>query len=230
MVSPLKTGSTLEFPSSSGTSTTNINGNKTSTALATNIIIKVDEVPVGAVQTLQIQETRGIRMIDEVGTDGHIDSAPNTSTKITGTCTRIRFDRLRIAAAFNRSFMHASSQIYPFDIHIIDTQKRNKDSYITTVIRNVWINNISYTYDASNWIITDSMGFEAETIFSMISGNKSSVLDQSERSDLTARSDLWWKYEVDADTGVKRGTMDVSGIIDVGNSGSVSDWAAVALG
>src|SRR5690606_42104236 len=81
--------------------------NRTGTAVSTNIIIEVDGNAVGAIQSLSIKETRQIATIDEVGTDGHIDSVPSKSTDITVTCQRTRFDNLRVAAAFSRGFIHA---------------------------------------------------------------------------------------------------------------------------
>src|SRR5512135_1285348 len=150
--------------------------NTTNTAIATNIIIAVRTrsgyMPVGAVQSMAISEKRPIKMIDEVGTDGHIDSVPNQSTSITGTCQRVRFQALRVANAFDRGFVHVSSQVYPFDIIIIDKQKLSTDQRVSTVIKNVWISGIDYTYQVSDWVITDSMTWEAETIFSFLAGNK----------------------------------------------------------
>ena len=108
MASYPQTGSTIQLPSGV---------NSTSTAIATNILIAVRNpstggyVPVGAVQTMSVSEKRPIKMVNEVGTDGHIDSVPNQSTNITGNCKRVRFDKLRIAEAFDRSFMHASAQV-----------------------------------------------------------------------------------------------------------------------
>ena len=153
------TNSTLSFPGGQ---------NKTSTAISTNIIITVRNsngvnIPVGAVQSMAIDETRSIKMIDEVGTDGHIDSVPNQSTNIKGTCQRVRFDRLRVAEAFSRGFVHVASQAYPFDIVIFDKQKLATGLQISTVIKNVWIAGISYTYQVSDWVITDNMTWEAET-------------------------------------------------------------------
>src|SRR5208282_2489926 len=117
MTSAPNTQSTLTFPGGQ---------NKTSTGISTNIIITVQTplgyIPVGAVQQLQITEARSIKMIDEVGTDGHIDSVPNQSTNVTGNCQRIRFDRLRVAEAFARGFVHVSAQAYPFNIVIFDNQ------------------------------------------------------------------------------------------------------------
>ena len=50
--------------------------NRTGTGISTNIVIKVNNQTVGAVQNLSIREERQIKMIDELGTDGHIDSVP----------------------------------------------------------------------------------------------------------------------------------------------------------
>ncbi len=97
--------------------------NQTRTGVSTNIIIKVSGNAIGAIQDFSITEARSIASIDEVGTDGHVDSVPNKSTDVSGTCQRIRFDNLRIAEAFSRDFIHASAQRIPFDIVIFDRVK-----------------------------------------------------------------------------------------------------------
>jgi hypothetical protein len=145
------TGSTLGLDSTPGNAT---GVNKTSTAISTNILILVNNKAVGAVQSISINEARTITAVKEVGTDGIIDSVPTSSTTISGSCTRIRFDKLRISEAFGRNFIHVASQVYPFDIVILDKQKRNTGDQISTVIKNVWINSIAYTYTADNWIIS----------------------------------------------------------------------------
>src|SRR5271166_2633777 len=162
-----QTGSILNAGDSFGTNTTD-------TAISTNILIAVRTPtgyqPVGAVQSMAISEKRSIKMIDEVGTDGHIDSVPNQSTNISGTCQRVRFDRLRVAEAFDRSSLHVSAQVYPFDIVIYDKQKLAVNAQVSTVIKNVWIAGIDYTYQVSNGVITDSMTWEAEAIYSQVNG------------------------------------------------------------
>lgn len=222
MANAPNTSSTLSLPG--GT-------NKTSTALSTNIIIMVNQTPVGAVQTLSINEARNIKMIDEVGTDGHVDSVPNQSTNITGSCTRIRFDKLRIAEAFSRGFVHVASQVYPFDIVILDKQKRDQGSQISTVIKNVWIKTISYDYQISDWVITDKMDWEAETIFSVLSGGSSTpVAIGGERGikhiggGLNGVANLVSgggvtniEQLVDTGAGGRRGSLDASGLIDIGS-------------
>lgn len=204
------TGSTLVNPNGS---------NITSSALSTNILICVGPTPVGAVQRLSISENRTIKMVDEVGTDGHIDSAPTSSTNITGSCERIRFDRMRIAEAMGRSFIHAKSQRYPFNIVIIDQWNGNaldpsdNSAAIITTIQNVWIKQINYAYQASDWLITDAMEWEAETIYSTLgSGNTPSAQGGTRSiplSILSPTSDI----EQAADIGQKRGAMDSPGII-----------------
>jgi hypothetical protein len=209
--------------------------NKTSIALSTNILILVNGTAVGAVQSLSVNESRNVSFISEIGTDGHVDSVPNQSTTITGDCTRIRFDRLRIAEAFGRGFIHARSQVYPFDIVILDKQKRNSDSQISTVIKNVWIKSINTTYSADNWVISDQMSWGAETIYSFLAGGIP-VAQGGERAIqhfgagkngtgtlLMGTDGSASNIEQLVDTGAnnRRGSLDAAGLIDIGDSGNL---------
>lgn len=191
---------------------TDVNGNnRTATHLATNIIIKVGNYVVGAVQTLSITESRAIKMIDEVGTDGHIDSAPSASTNITGNCTRIRFDRQRIADAMGRSFIHVHSQRIPFDIEIHDVfADADTNNAVITTIKNVWIKEISYDMSATDWIISDKMSFEAEGISSILA-NKNVVTGVANGQDGPIYLN---QFEQEADRGVYRGAMDAAGVLN----------------
>ena len=184
--------------------------NKTSVSLSTNIIIYVNGKAVGAIQSLKIGEKRSVKMIDELGTDGHIDSAPTKSVDVSGSCDRVRFDRLRIAEAFGRGFVHVKSQRYPFDIKIIDKSKADESNWVTTTIKNVWITGIDYTYGVDNWIITDNMTWEAETIYSVI-GNGDPVAKGGE----IGQQYYINRAEQASDKGIRRGAMDVSGLIDL---------------
>jgi hypothetical protein len=151
--------------------------NATKSHLSTNIIILVNGNTVGAVQNLSIEEARGgIRQVDEVGTDGHIDSAPNQSTNYTGSCERVRFDAMRIAEAFSRSFVHVKSQRIPFDIEIQDVfQDVDRENSIITTLKNVWIKNISVKYSSTDFVIVETMGWEAEDINSVIKTSQNVV-------------------------------------------------------
>src|SRR3989304_217945 len=126
--------------------------NKTFTSVSTNIIIRVGDTPVGAIRNLSVNEDRPIQMIDEVGTDGHIDSVPNRSTNITGSCERVRFDNLRMLAAFGRGFIHLHSQRIPFDIDIIDAfAGSDPELQTTTTIKNVWAKSLKVSYKADDF-------------------------------------------------------------------------------
>jgi hypothetical protein len=180
----------------------------TLTQLSTNIVIRVGAVAVGAIQNISYQEDRTITMIDEVGTDGHIDSAPTKSTNITGTCARIRFDRARITEAFRRGFIHAHAQRIPFDIDVYDISNGDGSNAIVTTIKNVWIKNISVDFRSDNWIITETMQFEAEGIYSTLNGGIAATGGLFGSSILQINS-----IEQAADSGQRLGSMDAPGLI-----------------
>lgn len=183
--------------------------NRTGVALSTQVLIKVGITPVGAIQTLSVREQRQITMVDEVGTDGHIDSAPTKSTDITGTCRRVRFDRLRASEAFGRDFLHVHSQRIPFDIEIYDFWGGNRTSPIITKVKNVWISNISYDYQVDNWLIFDSMEWTAEAIQSSIDDSYAATGGERGPEIMQLNS-----VEREADIGRTRGTMDSPNLIN----------------
>ena len=192
------TGSTLLGPNGA---------NKTSTGISTNIVIKVGPNTVGAVQELSITENRSISMVDEVGTDGHIDSVPNKSTDISGNCSRIRFDRMRIAEAFSRGFVHVAAQRVPFDIVIIDNWNGDGNASLITTIKNVWIEQLSYAYRVSDWVITDQMSWKAETIYTTLANGNAAI--GGERHMTLAVDPI----EQSTDVGGRRGSLDAPGLL-----------------
>lgn len=181
--------------------------NRTATGISTNILIKIGPNTVGAIQDLTITEDRPLKTIDEVGTDGHIDIVPTGSTNISGNCTRIRYDRMRITEAFSRGFVHLSSQRVPFDIVIIDTWNGDGNSSLVTTIKNVLIKQISYGYKADNWIVSDSMQWEAETIYTTLANGNAAT--GGERNLLLAKDAI----EQQTDRGLRRGSYDAPGLI-----------------
>jgi hypothetical protein len=194
--------------------------NRIRTSLSTNIIIQVNGSPIGAIQTLSYNETRPIKMIDEVGTDGHVDGVPNQSTSIKGDCTRIKFDNLSIAAAFSRGFVHASAQRIPFDIHIIDIFSANEndasgfeadDATVITVLKKVWIASISRDFKTSEFAISERMSFEAQTVYSFMNNGNSAVPAVGAR--ILAGTDID-AFEQQADTGLRLGALDAAGLIN----------------
>lgn len=192
--------------------------NRTATSLSTNIVVEVNGVAVGAIQELNITEARTITQIDEVGTDGHIDSVPTKSTDISGTCTRIRFDKMRVAEAFNRGHVHVHAQRIPFDIIIHDEfsdVNQDDSGTIITTIKNVWIQQISYAYRVSEFTIVDNMTWQAETIYSTLGNSSKNVIGT-----VNARGDniqFINPTEREADRGDRRGSLDVPGLVEAFN-------------
>ena len=188
------------------------NNNSTNTHLSTNIVISVEGNVVGAVQKFDITEGRpAIKMVDEVGTDGHIDSAPNGSTNITGTCERVRYHRTRVLEAFSRGFVHVKSQRVPFDIEIHDRfHDADPNNAIVTTIKNTWIKQLSYAYAVTDWIITDNMSWEAEDISSTLNNGNVAQETASGRSNVISLN----PFEQQADSGVYRGALDAPGLLD----------------
>ena len=190
----------------------------TLTALSPLIVVKVGNNPVGAIQSITITEERQITMVDEVGTDGHIDSAPSRSTNISIDCTRIRFDRMRITEAFSRDYLHIHSQRIPFDIEIYDNWQGNGNNAIITTIKNVWIGRLNVRYQAENFIIADEMSGQAETIYSTLNGK--AVLASGHGGIGGMQLDVD-SIELDADQGNRLGSLDAPDLIDAYFGGSV---------
>lgn len=188
--------------------------NKTFTAVSTNIIITVSGEPVGAIQNISIDENRNIEMIDEVGTDGHIDSVPSSSTNVSVSCERVRYDNLRILAAFSRPYIHVHSQRIPFDIELIDRfAGEDPNTSLITVIKNCWVKKVGYSYKADNYVVTESMDLEAETIYTTLGANNNAVpAAAGGRSITPASSDA---IERSADKGDRRGSLDAAGLLNV---------------
>lgn len=185
--------------------------NRTGTHVSTNIIIEVDGNAVGAVKELSVREQRPIAMIDEVGTDGHVDSVPQRSTNVTGSCQRTRFDGLRIAQAFSRGIIHVKAQRIPFDIVIKDIfLSSDPNTVLLTVIKNVWISNISVSYRAEDFVIVETMDWEAEDIFSTLNNNNAAISVGGARQITVQKLN---PFEQAADRGDRRGALDAAGLL-----------------
>jgi hypothetical protein len=185
--------------------------NQTKTHLSTNIIIKVDGNIVGAVKSLSVSESRSIKMISEVGTDGMIDSAPSASTEISGRCSRTRFNRLRMTEAFGRGFVHISSQRIPFDIEIQDIfHDSDPTNAIITTIQNVWISSLGYDYSSDDFVIVENMDWKAERIFSILNnGNVAQAVANGRANPIILN-----QFEQEADRGLFMGALDAPGLLN----------------
>src|SRR4029077_2026114 len=181
---------------------------RTGVSLSTQIIVKVGNTAVGAIQKLSIRENKTITMVNEVGTDGAIDSSPTSSSQFSGEVRRIRFDRLRITEAFSRGFLHVHAQRIPFDIVIFDNWGGDGANSIITTIKNVWVQSLSYQYAVDSWLITDDMSFVAETMYSNVNGNQNAANGGERGVPLQLNS-----VERLADRGGLRGSLDQPGLL-----------------
>ena len=212
-----------DYPNT-GTQLQNSNGtNKTSVGLSTHILIKNENGDkIGAIKSLSVTEQGTVTQITELGTDGVIDSCRTQSVKISGDCSRTRFSKARITEAFGREYVHLQSQAYPFDIWIIDRKGADISEWVTTVIKNVWINNIQYTYSDDNWVLVDKMSWQAETIYSTLgaNGNIPSAtggllgIKLANYSLKSSSQNLNAEQAADVGLSGRRGSLDVPGLID----------------
>lgn len=189
--------------------------NATKTHISTNILLFASGVnggynPIGAVKSIRIDEGRQLARTTEVGTDGIIDIVPSGSATVTGSCEITRFNGKRAAEALGRGFIHLKSQRMPFDIVIHDIfrdSNPNGSAVVVTTIKNVWLNKIGYNYASDNFVIVDSIGWEAEDISSVYAGTASSAISDVSQVFLN-------RFEVEADTGRYRGALDGAGMIN----------------
>lgn len=189
----------------------------THTGLSTSIIVKVDDVAVGAIQQLQITTARPVERVKEVGFDGVLEVVPNQATTVEATVTRVYFDRLRLPNAFARAFRNIHQQRVPFNIDIYDVIKaENVDDpsqVDTTTLHNCWFTNYAYPFNAENYLITETASITAEYITSSeINPSAMGALGipastDGEGVELAARE--------------RRGSLDVEGLIRASVGGTI---------
>lgn len=135
------------------------------TGLSTQIIIKVNDEPVGAIQQLSETQTRGIKRITEVGVDGVIEMVPQSATEVNLQATRVAFDGLSLPEAFSRGFKNIQSQRIPFDIVVIDQQTGTGSNAVVTTYHDCWFSSVGTTYSSSDYIISQTATIQATKVF-----------------------------------------------------------------
>jgi len=193
-----------EYPATGSTLTSNI-----STGLSTQIVIKVGNDTVGAVQQLQVTQNRPLYRAVEIGLDGTLEIVPQQRTEVTLNVTRIVFDKLRMAEAFARGFVNIKAQRLPFDILVIDRTSGEGENAITHTYRNCWFQNYVTPYNADNYIITETGVLWAEDASSRLGA--SANVAQGGARDMKPQIET---RERQADIGDFRGTMDAPGIAE----------------
>lgn len=187
-------------------------GSKIQTGLSTQIVVLVDNEPVGAIQSLNINQNRSLYRAHELGLDGVLEIVPNQATTFEASIERIVFDRLRLPEAFKRGFVNIKSQLVPFDIDIIDRTGGDIDTGAEVVNKlvNCWFSTYSPKMGADNFIISESATIQFEDIQTFY-GNGTPLSASSRGLRGIAPSTL--PREGATDLGTYRGTMDVANII-----------------
>ncbi len=184
----------------------------TRTSLSTQIIILVNNEPVGAIQKFSESQSRNNKRISEIGTDGTIELVPNAPTDISLSVTRIAFDGLTVTEAFSRGFRNVQAQRIPFDIIVIDQFTGTGDDAVITTYHNCWFKSIRRSYQSDDYIISEDCDVDVEYI-STIRGGDAIALSQGAGGGRQLAGTQFDKVEGWADSGVRRGALDYPGLI-----------------
>lgn len=106
--------------------------------MESRIIIKANGNTIGAIQSLSYKCEDG---------------------KVSGDCSRTRFDIERITSVFSGGLVTIDSQLLPLNIIIFGM------SDVIEVIENVWIKKIGATYSMAELIVVEPMDWSAERIY-----------------------------------------------------------------
>lgn len=188
-------------------------GNRTNSGLSTQIIVKVYNSPVGALQNLSVAQNRPLQRIPEIGTDGIIEIVPKEATTYELTANRIVFDQLRLPESFSRGFRFIAAQRVPFDIDVIDisgTDPNEPDDDSNKVVmtyKNCWFTRYETPYAADNYIITESATIWCETAYLVQIGRDGSLRPVERQVDNAG-------IEADVNYGNRRGSLDAAGLVN----------------
>jgi len=190
------------------------------TGLSTQIVVKVNTETVGAIQRLQITQTRNLERVKELGLDGILEVVPRQATEYEARITRIMFDRLRLTEAFARGFINIKAQLIPFDILIIDRSNGDGEGVVTHKLINCWFNNYSPSYQADSFIISEEAVVWCEDITSTLGTSAESAVNGGERGinyqshDRERFTDTGGGGNVSVPGSGFRGTMDFANLIN----------------
>lgn len=194
------------------------NGSKTRTGLSTQIIVYVEGEPVGAIQSFQESQSRGLKNITEVGTDGIIEIVPSSAATVSLTINRIVFDGLSLPESFSRGYRNIHAQRIPFDIVVIDKFTGDGDNAVVTTYHNCFFKSLGKSYSSSDYIIQENASVDAEFMSSTRAGGP--VADsQGVNGGREIPGRQVDSVEQSADTGVRRGPLDFAGLISAAYGG-----------
>jgi hypothetical protein len=210
------------FPNTGSTVGLDPKASQISTGLSTQIIIKVNQVAVGALQQLSVNQARPLDRIKEIGTDGIIEIVPNGATTFEMTANRIVFDQLRLPEAFSRGFRFINAQRLPFDIEVFDLTGIDPNSggtvgtdltgIVVVTYKNCWFQSYATPYAADNYIVTETATIWCETAY--ISTPDVSTKPLTNQRGIVGQTD-GWGVESSVNSGGRRGSMDAGGILGI---------------
>ena len=208
----------------------------TNTGLSTQIIVKVNGVVVGAMQKFSLTQTRDIKSIQEIGTDGIIELVPNKGTTFKVSCDRLVFDNMHLPEAFGRGFRFINAQRVPFDIEVHDFSTATAQTVGTTVgttgtgtgtgvgdtgytatstsgstvmvIKNCWFDSCSMPLASDDYTILQVASLSAETAYLAL-GTSGGATAKTGASDSKTAA---YALESSINKGARRGSMDVYGL------------------
>lgn len=155
----------MSYPSSGSI----ING-EIHSGLSTQIVVKINETTVGAIQEITINQTRDIVRWEEIGTNGIVDSHPRHAAQVNISVNRLVFDQLRLPESFSRGFINIQSQRFPFNIDILDRSSGVNELTVVHSYHSCWFNSYSTPYRSSDYLITESANIFCENATSMQNG------------------------------------------------------------
>ena len=193
-----------------------VTGAKTRTGLSTQIVIYVNNQPVGAIQSFSERQNRPIKRISEVGTDGVIEAVPQGPTTVDLTVNRLYFDGLSLPESMARGFRNIHSQRIPFDIVVIDrfTGTEEEGGSIVTTYHNCWFHSLDRAYNVNDYTIVENAGIMVESVSTERNGAPvASSQGVGGGRDLGSEGRQIDAVEQAADYGTYRGSLDFPGLI-----------------
>jgi len=199
----------------------------TRTGLSTQIVVKIDGVTIGAMQTLRANQSRSNKRVHEIGTDGVIEIVPDQAAQVTLDVTRLIFNKKTLPEAMGRAFANIHAQRVPFDIYVYDFSGVNQTDtdadfggnkhtpgIRTTVYEQCWFKSLNISYSAEAYIVSQEAGLDVTSVKTYLDGNPkksvSSVVDYPNIG--SGGNNVAAAVERVADLG-RRGSMDARGLI-----------------
>lgn len=199
---------------------TQFDGQRTNSGLSTQIIVKVNNIAVGALQNFTVNQARPLKRINEIGTDGNIEIVPQSSPTYDLAVTRIVFDQLRVSEAFSRAFRFIGAQRIPFDIEVYDMQSTSVNqpegaNIIVMTFRNCWFTAMSTPYGVDDYTVLETATIWAETAYvSTPAAGASATFFPATLRETDPQLETSGNIERATNQGQRRGSLDASGIVN----------------